>query len=71
MPSWLLLAFGGQDSKRFNNFLKKICNLVAFHLKPRECLVVNNKICEQQQYAIGSFTKNEQGVKDYGETIEI
>ena len=46
---------------RFNNFLKKICNLVAFHLKPRECLVINNKICEQRQYAIGSCTKNEQG----------
>ena len=47
---------------RFNNFLKKICNLVAFHLKPRGCLVINNKICEQRQYAIGSCTKNEQGV---------
>ena len=46
---------------RFNNFLKKICNLVAFHLKPRGCLVINNKICEQRQYAIGSCTKNEQG----------
>ena len=46
---------------RFNNFLKKICNLVAFHLKPRGCLVINNKICEQRQYAIGSCTKNQQG----------
>ena len=46
---------------RFNNFLKKICNLVAFHLKPRGCLVINNKICEQRQYAIGSCTKNAQG----------
>ena len=50
---------------RFNNFLKKICNLVAFHLKPRGCLVINNKICEQRQYAIGSCTKNEQGVYVY------
>ena len=50
---------------RFNNFLKKICNLVAFHLKPRGCLVINNKICEQRQYAIGSCTKNEQGVTDH------
>ena len=48
---------------RFNNFLKKICNLVAFHLKPRGCLVINNKICEQRQYAIGSCTKNEQGAE--------
>ena len=48
---------------RFNNFLKKICNLVAFHLKPRGCLVVNNKICEQRQYAIRSCAKNEQGVE--------
>ena len=46
---------------RFNNFLKKICNLVAFHLKPRGCLVINNKICKQRQYAIGSCTKNQQG----------
>ena len=50
---------------RFNNFLKKICNLVAFHLKPRGCLVINNKICEQRQYAIGSCTKNEQGEQSW------
>ena len=42
-------------------FLKKIFDLVAFLLKPRGCLVVNIKICEQRQYAIGSCTKNEQG----------
>ena len=54
---------------RFNNFLKKICNLVAFHLKPRGCLVINNKICEQRQYAIGSCTKNEQG--DIGKVLIV
>ena len=55
---------------RFNNFLKKICNLVAFHLKPRGCLVINNKICEQRQYAIGSCTKNEQGGSVFLNTLE-
>ena len=46
------------DGSLVVNFAK----LVAFHLKPRGCLVINNKICEQRQYAIGSCTKNEQGV---------